>query len=440
MNVNYFKTLWKSSLMVLFLCLGLTSWGQTEIIFSENMGNPNSATLVNDFTGFQNYGTLIFTGSSNTDIRTTSPSDGYADASCGGNVLLNNTTKYIEISGINTTNYSSLVLSFGVRKGTNAVTQPVIVEVSDDGVNYSQLTYTNLPSGSGSSGWYYITASGELPSTSNLRIKFTGNDGTNDVRLDDVKLVGTPFPTRDHTITVFQPAGGEITPGTTGVDNGEDMSFTATAESSCYVFSHWVVDGVDAGNTNPYTFTNVTADHEITAVFNATASYEITATAGANGSINPSGTVEVNCGADQIFTITPNSGYAVADVLVHGVSVGAVSSYEFTNVTENQTISASFVEYTGPCGNEDFETTDISDNYGNGSFTNNGITWMYGQSRNEDTFAINGKGLMLRNASESYLEATISGGIGTFSFDYRKAYTGSSARQLELLVDGVQVA
>src|SRR5690606_11613169 len=45
-----------------------------------------------------------------------------------------------------------------------------------------------------------------------------------------------------------------------------------------------------------------------------------------------------------------------------------------------------------------------------------------------------------RNASESYLEATISGGIGTFSFDYRKAYTGSSARQLELLVDGVQVA
>src|SRR5690606_19368873 len=32
MNVNYFKTLWKSSLMVLFLCLGLSSWGQTETI------------------------------------------------------------------------------------------------------------------------------------------------------------------------------------------------------------------------------------------------------------------------------------------------------------------------------------------------------------------------------------------------------------------------
>src|SRR5690606_25940339 len=32
MNVNYFKTLWKSSLMILMLCFGLTSWGQTETI------------------------------------------------------------------------------------------------------------------------------------------------------------------------------------------------------------------------------------------------------------------------------------------------------------------------------------------------------------------------------------------------------------------------
>src|SRR5690606_4013418 len=51
-----------------------------------------------------------------------------------------------------------------------------------------------------------------------------------------------------------------------------------------------------------------------------------------------------------------------------------------------------------------------------------------------------GNGFLLRRASDSYLEATISGGIGTFSFDYRKAYTGSSSRQLELLIDDSQVA
>src|SRR5690606_29783718 len=46
MNVHYFKELWKSSLMVLFLCLGLSSWGQTTVTknFSE-FGFSNGQTL-----------------------------------------------------------------------------------------------------------------------------------------------------------------------------------------------------------------------------------------------------------------------------------------------------------------------------------------------------------------------------------------------------------
>jgi hypothetical protein len=50
----------------------------------------------------------------------------------------------------------------------------------------------------------------------------------------------------------------------------------------------------------------------------------------------------VNYGATQAYTITPATGYHVADVLVDGVSAGAVTSYNFTNVTANHTISASF--------------------------------------------------------------------------------------------------
>ncbi|MFA7446072.1 MAG: putative Ig domain-containing protein, partial [Flavobacteriaceae bacterium] len=87
---------------------------------------------------------------------------------------------------------------------------------------------------------------------------------------------------------------------------------------------------------------------------NSTGTYDITASAGANGSITPDGITTVNCGANQAFAITPDSGYAVADVLVNGTSVGAVTTYTFQNVTENQTISASFVEYIAPW--EDFET------------------------------------------------------------------------------------
>src|SRR5882672_10301162 len=74
----------------------------------------------------------------------------------------------------------------------------------------------------------------------------------------------------------------------------------------------------------------------------ALTSYTITPSAGANGSISPSGAVRANCGANQTFTITPNACYHVADVLVDGVSVGAVTSYTFTGVTVNHTIAASF--------------------------------------------------------------------------------------------------
>jgi hypothetical protein len=70
--------------------------------------------------------------------------------------------------------------------------------------------------------------------------------------------------------------------------------------------------------------------------------YTITATAGPDGSISPSGSVFVDAGASQIFTITPNTGYRIVDVKVDNISEGPISSYTFTNVTANHTISASF--------------------------------------------------------------------------------------------------
>ena len=56
----------------------------------------------------------------------------------------------------------------------------------------------------------------------------------------------------------------------------------------------------------------------------------------------PSGAVAVKYGANKTFTIKPNTSYHVANVLVDGVSVGAVTTYTFSNVTANHTISATF--------------------------------------------------------------------------------------------------
>ena len=52
--------------------------------------------------------------------------------------------------------------------------------------------------------------------------------------------------------------------------------------------------------------------------------------------------MQVSQGGSQTFTITPNANYTIASVTVDGLSVGAVSTYTFNNVTTTHTISATF--------------------------------------------------------------------------------------------------
>ena len=75
--------------------------------------------------------------------------------------------------------------------------------------------------------------------------------------------------------------------------------------------------------------------------------YTIKATAGAGGSISPSGSISVREGRDQTFTITPDKGYAVANVKIDGKSIGAVKSYTFENVRRTHTIEVIFMKANG---------------------------------------------------------------------------------------------
>ena len=67
---------------------------------------------------------------------------------------------------------------------------------------------------------------------------------------------------------------------------------------------------------------------------------------GTGGTISPLGDVTVSDGDDQTFTIAPQTGYHIADLVVDNVSVGKVSSYSFNNVVGNHTIAASFARLT----------------------------------------------------------------------------------------------
>lgn len=64
---------------------------------------------------------------------------------------------------------------------------------------------------------------------------------------------------------------------------------------------------------------------------------------GTHGTIDPLGAINVVVGESKTFTFIPDDHYGVSDILVDGVSQGAIEEYEFINVTEDHTISAEFV-------------------------------------------------------------------------------------------------
>ncbi|MBI3764956.1 MAG: VCBS repeat-containing protein, partial [Ignavibacteriales bacterium] len=68
----------------------------------------------------------------------------------------------------------------------------------------------------------------------------------------------------------------------------------------------------------------------------------ITATASSGGTIIPDGAIVVPLGTDTTFAITPSMGHHIDSVVVDGTNQGALTSYTFTNVTANHTISAFF--------------------------------------------------------------------------------------------------
>jgi hypothetical protein len=145
---------------VALMTLATTGWGQTTI-FSENMGTPAGTTAIAS-NAFQNGSPITFSGAT-ADVRNTSVSTGYTGASGGGNVFFTSTggNANFVISGINTSGFSSMSLSFGISKSTNASNgSEFVVEVSSDGTNYTALSFTSLPTGTGTTGYYLKTTTG----------------------------------------------------------------------------------------------------------------------------------------------------------------------------------------------------------------------------------------------------------------------------------------
>lgn len=69
----------------------------------------------------------------------------------------------------------------------------------------------------------------------------------------------------------------------------------------------------------------------------------VSSVVGLGGSVSPIGVIAVNSGDSKTFTFNPDFGFKVNDVLVDGVSQGAISSYTFDQPNEDHTISVNFI-------------------------------------------------------------------------------------------------
>lgn len=304
----------RTGLAALALFGALSSQAQTNIFPSETIGAGGNGTAIASFTGYTNNGTLTFTGTG--DIRNTNASSGYTGATGGGNVLLNGSNETFQIAGINTTGYTNITLSFGARKNTNAETGSTLaLEYSTDGTSYTPLTIPTFPTGTGTATWHLRTATGTIPATTNLRLRWR-QAATSDWRLDDMTLTGTPPPTP----SINTPSGavtsafGNITqnaaqPVNTQSIAGSNLTANIVATVASGDYSVHNGDGVWASSAT-FTQTGGNASGTLSIRYNSVATLGTN-----NGTINVTSTGATT----RVITTTGQTvGSSVSDVATQG--------------------------------------------------------------------------------------------------------------------------
>jgi len=221
-----------------------------------------------------------------------------------------------------------------ITQALNNTGQAVVNVTAQDGVTKNQYTVNFL-----------ATAT----STSLLKIS--------------VVVVGGSATSSDFTVNLFaagastttfpgDPLGTQVT-----MNGGASYSMNVISPSSDYTQT-------TLGACNSVSTPGYEADCTVTETYSAgplffsslsggRALNSITVTQAANGTISPSTLTGIASGANETFTITPDSGYQIADVLVDGASVGTSTTYIFTSVNGNHSITASFslIPVTNPGSN-----------------------------------------------------------------------------------------
>ena len=231
-----------------------------------------------------------------------------------------------------------------------------------------------------------VSINGQALSTGGSATVAIPNSGTTDIvveigtktyTLTILRNSGTGGGATSYTLTFDTNGGSTIAPITQ--DYGTAITAPADPTKTGYTFAGWT-PAIPA--TMPAENLTVTAQWRYNGGGSSGYSYyTIKATAGAGGSISPSGNVSVREGRDQTFTITPDKGYAVANVKIDGKSIGAVKSYTFENVSRTHTIEVIFMKANGN------PQTGVFVDVATGSYYEDAVDWAVGNGITQGTDA-----------------------------------------------------
>ncbi|MDR3262680.1 MAG: hypothetical protein LBT30_00005, partial [Clostridiales bacterium] len=197
------------------------------------------------------------------------------------------------------------------------------------GFTLSKVTINGTENSTAKSNGYYTVPS-TVTSDQEIIAYFTGN--------------------KINIYTSVSPAGsGSITPSTTITHGGSSVRISYSANTG-YTLSKVTINGTESSSAKSNGYydvpSSVTSDQTIIAYFTVI-QLKITASVGSgSGGISPSDITYVNYGGSQSYTISPSSGYYISYVTVTGSNKGAINSYDFSNVTSDQTITVYFSIYT----------------------------------------------------------------------------------------------
>lgn len=228
--------------------IGFASNGQ----ILETMGTAGSGTqtiAAREAAGNFDLVSLTYTGTA--DMRTTTASTGYAGASGGYNTLIQ-AQETFEMQGVNAGSCSVTdSIRFGVFKTTNAsngIDFLVLEYSNDNGFTWNNISYPALPTGSGTSKWYKVSAA--LPSGAlvpNLRIRFrsslVGTSSSNpQFRVDDIET------TCGSTVSCGEPTAAIGVTGSTVLCAGGTMPvLTVSTDLTDGIYQWFNQDGIIAG-------------------------------------------------------------------------------------------------------------------------------------------------------------------------------------------------